>query len=95
MLQHVMVNMMDREKCRAKYSTKEITDNMICAGTERGGKDACQGDSGGALFVRGQGGRWVMPGIVSWGRGCGDAEYPGVYTNVERFRGWIERHSRD
>ena len=94
-LQHVTVDMMSREKCRSMYSTKEITDNMICAGTETGGKDACQGDSGGALFLRGQDGRWVMPGIVSWGRGCGDPEHPGVYTSVERFRGWVDRHTRD
>ena len=94
-LQHVTVNIMAREQCRARYSINEITDNMICAGTERGGKDACQGDSGGALFVRGQDGRWVMPGIVSWGRGCGDAEHPGVYTDVQRYRDWIERNSRD
>ena len=91
--------MMSREKCRSKYSTKEITDNMICAGSETGEKDACQdacqGDSGGALFVRGQGGRWVMPWIVSWGRGCGDSEHPGVYTSVGRYRGWVDRHSRD
>ena len=94
-LQQVMVDIMDREKCRSMYSTTEITEQMICAGTEEGGKDACQGDSGGALFVRGEDGRWVMPGIVSWGRGCGDPEHPGVYTNVASFREWVDKHTRD
>jgi len=94
-LQQVKVDIINREKCRSMYSTTEITDNMICAGTEEGGKDACQGDSGGALFVRGGDGRWVVPGIVSWGRGCGDPEHPGVYTSVARFREWVDRHTRD
>merc|ERR1712117_890923 len=94
-LQQVTVDIMDNEQCRSMYSNTEITDNMICAGTEEGGKDACQGDSGGALFVKGQDGRWVIPGIVSWGRGCGDPEHPGVYTSVARFREWVDRHTRD
>ncbi|RKT10872.1 trypsin [Streptomyces sp. 1114.5] len=50
---------------------------MVCAGEEKGGKDACQGDSGGPLIV---GGRLV--GLVSWGTGCAEAVHPGVYTRV-------------
>ncbi|MER6304193.1 serine protease [Kitasatospora sp. NPDC001539] len=50
---------------------------MVCAGEEKGGKDACQGDSGGPLIV---GGRLV--GLVSWGTGCAEAAHPGVYTRV-------------
>ncbi|MGW4896491.1 S1 family peptidase [Kitasatospora sp. NPDC004240] len=50
---------------------------MVCAGEEKGGKDACQGDSGGPLVV---GGRLV--GLVSWGTGCAEAAHPGVYTRL-------------
>jgi len=50
------------------------------------GKDSCQGDSGGPLFTGAQT-TALQHGIVSWGIGCG--VYPGVYTRVSNFRGWI------
>lgn len=58
---------------------------MLCAGYTSGGKDACQGDSGGPL-VSGS----TQVGIVSWGRGCAAANYPGVYASVASLRSWIQ-----
>ena len=43
-----------------------------------------QGDSGGPLTSGG-----VQYGVVSWGRGCAQAGYPGVYTNVAELIPWI------
>lgn len=58
---------------------------MLCAGTSEGGKDSCGGDSGGPL-VDGDG---IQVGIVSFGRGCGVAEYPGIYSRVSAVSDWI------
>nr|XP_057911349.1 trypsin-like [Doryrhamphus excisus] len=66
------------------YYRFRITDNMICAGSTTGGKDACLGDSGGPLVCEGK-----FEGIVSWGIGCAHAKYPGVYTKVRNYLGWI------
>lgn len=59
-------------------------ESMVCAGDGGGGKDACQGDSGGPLVAQGR-----LIGLVSWGRGCGRADSPGVYTRVAPLAGFV------
>jgi secreted trypsin-like serine protease len=63
---------------------------VICAGSLVAGRDACMGDSGGPLTL-GLEGRRVLVGVVSFGDGCGLPQYPGVYTRVSYYAGWIAR----
>lgn len=83
-LQEVRVPFVDRSECAAKYAPTQITESMICAG--RGEKDACQGDSGGPLVYNGK-----LIGIVSWGYGCANPKFPGVYANVANLRSFIKK----
>ncbi|XP_047204376.1 trypsin-like isoform X3 [Girardinichthys multiradiatus] len=86
-LRTVTVPIVSAARCNSSDSFDgNITTNMICAGYQSGGKDACKGDSGGPLVCRGR-----VYGMVSWGNGCGDAKFPGVYTAVSRFRRWIDQ----
>ncbi|XP_060741781.1 ovochymase-2 [Tachysurus vachellii] len=74
---------------------------VLCAGPERGGKDACQGDSGGPLLCPRADGHWVVVGITSWGKGCGRSwinnqmkpligrSSPAVFTNIPVFIKWL------
>lgn len=48
-----------------------------------------KGDSGGILINSAK----EQVGIVSWGVGCGGANYPGVYTNVVQYLDWIKANS--
>ncbi len=73
------------------YAPGSITDDMLCAGDlEDGGIDACQGDSGGPLAVPDGSGGYKVAGITSWGQGCAEPGYPGVYARVSYFEDWID-----
>ncbi|WP_051114812.1 S1 family peptidase [Actinokineospora enzanensis] len=67
--------------CKTSYPSLKAPVE-ICAGYKQGGTDTCQGDSGGPMFRRDNANNWVQVGIVSYGKGCARANYPGVYAQV-------------
>jgi secreted trypsin-like serine protease len=73
-------------KCRSNYDPEPITKNMFCA--EKKGVDACQGDSGGPIVINGTN---IQVGITSWGNGCANATFPGVYARIDKGYSWIEK----
>ena len=50
-----------------------------------------QADSGGPLMIL-ENHRYQLLGIVSFGRGCADPQFPGVYARVSELMDWILSH---
>ncbi|MEV7738253.1 serine protease [Streptomyces sp. NPDC088921] len=92
-LRAAQVQLMSDASCGEAYPSggdgTYLADTMLCAGEERGGRDACQGDSGGPLVAQGK-----LVGLVSWGSGCGRAGQPGVYTRVSEVMRTLDRDGR-
>lgn len=81
------VDTVDRAKCNEAYGGA-VTETMFCAGL--GEADSCQGDSGGPALGYSKTGIPALVGITSWGAGCTQKKYPGVYVNVAKYRDWID-----
>ncbi|KAF2905161.1 hypothetical protein ILUMI_01016 [Ignelater luminosus] len=60
----------------------------ICAGGQAM-RDACTQDGGSPLVCL-VNGRFVVAGLVAWGKGCGQAGVYGVYVNVPNYITWIQ-----
>lgn len=94
-LQKARVPITTDEYCESAYSDDEGWDfdpeTMVCAGYPEGGVDTCQGDSGGPLFATAAGGSRRVVGVTSWGNGCAQEGYPGVYARVAdtKLREWV------
>jgi secreted trypsin-like serine protease len=91
-LHEVNLPIVDRDVCNAPDSYNgAIQSTMICAGYAQGGKDTCYGDSGSPLLVRGAGGQWnLQVGVVSWGEGCAEPNYYGVYARLATLGAWVK-----
>jgi hypothetical protein len=89
-LQEVDLYAVDPDTCRRQYSNvnPEAVDpaTMVCASHPLPDHDSCPGDSGGPLLDKVTG---EEVGIVSFGMGCGDPNYPGVYTRISAYTNWI------
>ena len=99
-LQQASLEVLAASRCQKKLPGR-IKPGMICLVTPktieaRGGPStfSCRGDSGGPL-VRdyGNGGEELV-GLTSWSLGCGYQGTPSVYTDVVKFRAWIEAARR-
>ncbi|CAH2050542.1 unnamed protein product, partial [Iphiclides podalirius] len=91
-LQEVELPVISTAECRRRtrlLPLYRVTEDMFCAGYERGGRDACLGDSGGPLMCQ-EGSKWYIYGVTSNGYGCARANRPGVYTKVSNYIDWID-----
>nr|XP_027208898.1 serine protease nudel-like isoform X2 [Penaeus vannamei] len=93
-LQEVQVPLISTSECRKRtvfIPLYRITDDMFCAGYDRGGRDACLGDSGGPLMCQEPNGAWQLVGVTSNGYGCARPHRPGVYTKVVNYLDWMNQ----
>nr|XP_046250893.1 ovochymase-2 [Scatophagus argus] len=117
-LREVQLDLVNSAKCRyvlqtvkssARNQRPQPAMTVLCAGAERGGRDACQGDSGGPLVCPASSGsrHWVALGVTSWGKGCGRSwgnnssrhpsrrGSPGVFTDVRLLLPWLKHKLRE
>ncbi|CAG0898152.1 unnamed protein product [Darwinula stevensoni] len=98
-MREATVSVVDEAACFDDYLPvsaqikRNITKNMFCASAP--GKDACQGDSGGPIMQKTPSGYYVDIGIVSWGMGCAQVNYPGVYVKTANYvNGFLKDETR-
>ena len=92
-LQELVVKIIPTEVCNRLgwYNGEVDKKTMICAGYEKGGRDSCNGDSGGPLGCVSPNGRVKLFGVVSWGDlHCAAAKKPGIYAKTAAVLGWIK-----
>uniref|UniRef100_A0A8C9FCS4 Vitamin K-dependent protein C n=1 Tax=Pavo cristatus TaxID=9049 RepID=A0A8C9FCS4_PAVCR len=97
-LLYTELRIIDQKECTDAYANKShngnplvVTQSMLCAGAEEGGRDACHGDSGGPLVaLDAQTRKWFLIGVVSWALDCAVAGQYGVYTRVANYVPWLE-----
>ncbi|KAL5285495.1 hypothetical protein ACFFRR_007296 [Megaselia abdita] len=89
LLQTVEVPIVDTKTCnKAYFISGGLATGQLCAGYFEGGRDSCQGDSGGPLVCNG-----FLAGVVSYGNGCANLGFPGVYSNVTYYKKWIDEQN--
>ncbi|XP_052027639.1 coagulation factor IX isoform X2 [Apodemus sylvaticus] len=91
-LQYLRVPLVDRATC-LRSTTFTIYNNMFCAGYREGGKDSCEGDSGGPHVTEVEGTSFLT-GIISWGEECAMKGKYGIYTKVSRYVNWIKEKTK-
>jgi secreted trypsin-like serine protease len=98
-LQKISLNAVHQATCESQYrqspSGLRVNENMLCASAI--GRDSCQGDSGGPLMISSGGlyPRYFFAGLTSFGEGCANPNFSGVYTRITKYIAWINSNITD
>ncbi|XP_028513970.1 transmembrane protease serine 9 [Exaiptasia diaphana] len=89
-LQEAKINIVNHDECYKRNIAIHPVDEktMVCAGFNRD-KGGCHGDSGGPLVCE-EDGRWLLRGVVSWGRGDCSPDFFTVFARVRNYVPWID-----
>ncbi|XP_048364075.1 serine protease 55-like [Sphaerodactylus townsendi] len=89
-LEKMGTTLISRQQCSERV--QGLTEDVLCAVSEEGKKDSCEGNSGGPLICTygDISGKWFVIGIASWGDSCRGEEGPAVYTLVFSHLDWIQ-----
>nr|ALS04701.1 serine proteinase stubble [Pseudodiaptomus poplesia] len=96
------------EKSQSKYTLKGEETNYLGLNTDGkypydyyiSGTDSCSGDSGGPMYTW-RDGKPIIIGVVARGYGsgdkdgCGELNFPGIYTRTAKFLEWIHQNIAD
>jgi secreted trypsin-like serine protease len=87
LLRRVDVPTISNASCAGAYGSI-ITSSILCTSGE-GGKNSCNGDSGGAVFAGN-----TLVGLMSFGSSAAcSAGYPAGHARISSFRDWISQNT--
>jgi secreted trypsin-like serine protease len=96
-LQEAKVPIVTDAYAQAAYPDEFENKTQIGAGFDQGGTDTCQGDSGGPLMVPTSTGTLRLAGDTSYGEGCAEPHFPGIYGRLgdTTLREWVRSVAPD
>ncbi|XP_052737799.1 trypsin, alkaline A-like [Bicyclus anynana] len=83
-LSAVELRTINQGRCETIYGLNFVSASMLCAGWETGGRRSCRGDIGAPLIHNN-----AVVGVTAYTYGCGDGNYPSIYSRVSRYASWI------
>ncbi|CAB3262329.1 unnamed protein product [Arctia plantaginis] len=95
-LKKVQIDIIPYTRCSTLLKRTRLGSNFrlhssfICGGGAES-KNTCQGDGGAPLVCPIGNDRYKLTGLVSWGIGCGQKATPALYTNVPKYRQWVDK----
>jgi len=86
-LREVELKILPNYECGNFYNGEIYSEHILCAASP--GKNACQGDSGDPMFLF-ENSRHTQIGVVSYGIGCANPNFPGVFARITHVKDWIK-----
>ncbi|CAB3366150.1 Hypothetical predicted protein [Cloeon dipterum] len=83
----------DSKECVKYYGSDTVTDSTLCI-KNADKQSTCQGDSGGPFVLREKDKKYTQFGLVSFGSSQSCTGFPGGFTRVSSFLGWISEKTQ-